>query len=50
MKRRPNDAAYADYRIYDSDVSHKLPDGTYELFVHGTSMRITRSNGRWFIG
>ena len=40
---------FRDYRLWDNDVTPRLPDGTYELFAHGQRTRATRSWGVWLV-
>jgi hypothetical protein len=40
---------FSDYRIMDSDVTDRLPDGDYELLVNGQRIRLRRNGGR-FLG
>lgn len=43
----PADVAFIDYRITDTSVTPRLPDGNYELSAHGETMPAMRRNGRW---
>ena len=38
---------FSDYRVIESDVTDRLPDGDYELLANGERTRFTRNSGRF---
>jgi hypothetical protein len=40
-------AVFSDYRVVDSDATDRLPDGDYELWANGESIRFRRNSGRF---
>jgi hypothetical protein len=44
----PYPAAFADYRIMDSEATRRLPDGDYEVLVNSERIRVKRK-GAYFL-
>ena len=40
---------FQDYQLWEESVTPRLPDGAYELSVHGNRRPATRLNGRWLV-
>jgi hypothetical protein len=38
---------FSDYRMIDSDVTDRLPDGEYEMLANGERSKFRRNNGRF---
>jgi hypothetical protein len=38
---------FSDYRVIESDVTDRLPDGDYELLANGERTRFKRDSGRF---
>jgi len=38
---------FSDYRMMDTDVTDRLPDGEYEMLANGARSRFRRNGGRF---
>jgi hypothetical protein len=41
----PYPAAFADYRVMDSEATRRLPDGDYEVLANGERIKVQRKSG-----
>jgi hypothetical protein len=49
LDRDQSVAGFSDFSMMDSDLTDKLPDGKYELLIHGARIQVRRATGH-FVG